>query len=85
MSAWVRLARWDAFSNPMKQNTTDTDTVERITYTGQEAAAALGVSGTTLWRWEKRGLIKPVPGIRLKLFSVAELKRFASASRREAA
>ena len=33
------------------------------------------VSGVTLWRWEKAGLIDRVPGFRGKLWTVASIKR----------
>lgn len=53
--------------------------VERLALNKQEAAAALGISDTTLWRLEKRGKIRSVPGIRHKIYPRAELERFLSA------
>jgi hypothetical protein len=50
--------------------------VERLTYNAREARQALGVSSTTLWRLEKRGLIAPIGGLRTKLFSIAAIRRF---------
>jgi hypothetical protein len=50
----------------------------RITLSTQEACAALGISVTSLWRLEKRGLIRAVPHLRVKLWPVAELHRFAN-------
>lgn len=50
--------------------------VERLTLNSREACHALGVSATTLWRLEKRGLITPVPGLRTKLWPVTELNAF---------
>jgi DNA-binding XRE family transcriptional regulator len=50
--------------------------VERLTYNKREAAAALGVSMTSIWRLEKQGLLRPIPGLRYKLFSVAAVRRF---------
>lgn len=50
--------------------------VEKLAYNADEACAALGIKRTTLWRFERRGLIAPVSGIRHKLYSVAEIKRF---------
>jgi predicted site-specific integrase-resolvase len=50
--------------------------IERLTFNSREACQALGVSSTTLWRLEKRGLISSVAGIRTKLYPVAVLRRF---------
>lgn len=64
-----------------KQSTTPavTATVEKITYTAREACAALGIGRTSLWLYEKQGLISSVPGLRRrKLYAAEELKRFAS-------
>lgn len=50
--------------------------VERLAFSSRELCAAIGVSPVTLWRLEKRGLLRPVQGIRHKLYAVAEVKRF---------
>ena len=50
--------------------------VVRLTYTTREACIALGIGVTTLWRLEKRGLIRSVPGIRHKLYPRANLIKF---------
>lgn len=50
--------------------------VQKLAYSAKEASEALGVSTTTLWRLEKRGLIRAVPGMRVKLYGVDELRRF---------
>jgi hypothetical protein len=50
--------------------------IERLAYTKEELCASLSLSPVTLWRLEKRGLIHSVAGIRHKLYSVAEVKRF---------
>lgn len=52
--------------------------LEKLAYNADEACAALGIGRTSLWRLEKRGLIRAVPGLRCKLFSVDSLKRFAN-------
>jgi hypothetical protein len=60
-------------------NTSPNDTPippEKLAFSKSELAAAIGLSGVTLWRLEKRGLLKPVPGIRHKLFARAEVERF---------
>lgn len=50
--------------------------IERLAYTKDELTKALSLSPITLWRLEKRGLIHSIAGIRHKLYSVAEVKRF---------
>ena len=50
--------------------------IERLAYTKEELCASLTLSPVTLWRLEKRGLIHSVAGIRHKLYSVTEVKRF---------
>ncbi len=50
--------------------------IERLAYTKDELCTSLSLSPITLWRLEKRGLIHAVAGIRHKLYSVAEVKRF---------
>ena len=46
----------------------------RLAYTKAQLLDVLPVSSTTLWRWEKRGILKPIPGIRHKLYSVAAVR-----------
>lgn len=50
--------------------------VERLAYTRSELCSSLNISPITLWRLERRGLIRSVPGVRHKIFSVAEVQRF---------
>ena len=50
--------------------------IERLAYTKEELCVSLSLSPITLWRLEKRGLIHSIAGIRHKLYSVAEVKRF---------
>jgi hypothetical protein len=59
--------------------------IERLTYTTKETCTALGVSSTTLWRIQARGLLHPIPGMRNKLFSVAAIHRFVNQSKAGAA
>lgn len=66
-------------SNNENAPTTHAETpqhIERLAYTKDELTKALSLSPVTLWRLEKRGLIHAVTGIRHKLYSVAEVKRF---------
>ena len=48
----------------------------RLAYTKAEACSALGISPTTLWRLEKRGLLRPVKHLRTLLYPLRELERF---------
>jgi len=49
-----------------------------LAVTEKQARAMLGgISGTTLWRLRKRGLIRAVPGLRI-LYSVEELRAFVA-------
>lgn len=49
---------------------------EKLAYNKDELCAVLGVSPVTLWRLEKRGLLRPVPGIRHKLYSRKVVEAF---------
>lgn len=56
--------------------------VERLAFNLDEVRAALGgVSVTTIWRWERRGLLNAVPGVRTKLFPKTEVERFLARAR----
>ena len=50
--------------------------VERLAFTSEEAAQAMGISLVTLWRLEKRGLLKPSRALRTPRWSRAEIERF---------
>ena len=56
----------------------DTQLPERLAYSRKELAAELNLSPVPLWRLETKGLIKPVPGVRHKMYSNAEVNRFLS-------
>jgi hypothetical protein len=49
---------------------------DRLALNIGEAADALGVSRTTLWRLCQRGLLKPSYALRTPLFPVSEIERF---------
>ena len=49
---------------------------EKLAYSGRELQVLLGCSHVTLWRLEKRGLLKPVAGIRTKLYSRKSVENF---------
>ncbi len=50
--------------------------VNRFAYTMRETAGLLGVNYQTVYRLNKRGLLRSSSGLRTKLFSVEEIKRF---------
>ena len=62
--------------NPDTEITEHAPKIERLTYTKRELCAALRLSPVSIYRLEVRGLLRPIPGIRHKLFSVAEVTRF---------
>jgi DNA-binding transcriptional MerR regulator len=49
---------------------------KKLAYTIAELSSALGVSAHTLYRLEKRGLIKAIPGIRHKIYPAASIDKF---------
>ena len=53
----------------------------KLAYTLKELCDELGVSRVTLYRMEIRGLLKPLPYFRHKIFSRAEVERFLSGER----
>jgi predicted site-specific integrase-resolvase len=55
--------------------------VERLAYNARETAQALGISLVTLWRLEKRGLLKPSRALRIPLWSRTEIERFLEATK----
>jgi len=56
--------------------------LEKLAFTKKELCESLGLCPVTLWRLEKRGLLKPVPGIRHKLYARREGKRFLAGTSR---
>ena len=48
----------------------------RLTRTMRETAEIIGVNYLTVHRLAQRGLLKPVPGLRHKLFTMAEINRY---------
>lgn len=51
-------------------------TTQKLAYPIEELMAELGVSKTTIWRWESLGLLKPVPYLRHKIYAREEVERF---------
>lgn len=52
--------------------------VEMLAYTAEQVCAALQISKVTLWRLEKRGLLRPLPQLRHKRYPAEAVKRFAT-------
>ena len=55
--------------------------VERLAYTSEETAQALNISLVTLWRLERRGLLKPSRALRTPRWSRTEIERFLEDTR----
>jgi len=55
--------------------------IERLAYTSEETAEALNISMVTLWRLEKRGLLKPSRALRTPRWSRTEIERFLEETR----
>lgn len=53
--------------------------VERLAYTADQVCAALQISKVTLWRLERRGLLRPVPHLRHKRYSASAITQFLAA------
>jgi predicted site-specific integrase-resolvase len=62
----------------VSSNNTDGSNLQRIAYSKKEACEVLGLSNVTLWRLEKKGLLKPIHGLRHKIYSVEAIKKFAA-------
>ena len=50
----------------------------KLAYTLQELSAELGISRVSFYRLEARGILKPLPYLRHKLYSREEVARFLS-------
>jgi len=49
---------------------------QKLAYTVAELSDELGLSRVSIYRLEVRGLLKPVPGIRKKLYARTEVEKF---------
>ena len=69
------MGRWFArmSNHPQLQPTAS---VEKLAYNTRELSQALGLSTVTLWRLTNRGLLRPIEGLRHKLYSKKEVERF---------
>ena len=52
--------------------------IERLTYSVEESAFALGVSKPTIYRLLTRRLLRPVPGLRHKRIPCKQVRRLAA-------
>ena len=52
--------------------------IERLTYSVEESAFALGVSKPTIYRLLTRRLLRPVPGLRHKRIPCQQVRRLAA-------
>jgi predicted DNA-binding transcriptional regulator AlpA len=50
--------------------------IERLAFTTEETATALGIDRTSVWRLVKRGLLRPSKALRTPLFPRSEIQRF---------
>jgi DNA-directed RNA polymerase specialized sigma24 family protein len=53
-----------------------TANIERLAFNAEETAQTLGISLVTLWRLERRGLLKPSRALRTPRWSRTEIERF---------
>ena len=58
----------------------DGPALPRLAYSMRETAGILGVNYQTVYRLNKRGLLKSAGGLRTKLFPVTEIERFLNAT-----
>jgi excisionase family DNA binding protein len=52
--------------------------IERLTYSVEESAAALGLSKPTIYRLISRRVLRPLPGLRHKRIPCEQVRRFGS-------
>jgi len=56
--------------------------IERLAHTTEQTCEMLGgISRVSLWRLEKRGLIKASKALRMKLYARTEIERFLEATK----
>jgi len=65
-------------SSESNSSAPETTPVERLTYSVEESAAALGVSKPTIYRLLARRLLRPVPGIRHKRIPCQQVRSLVS-------
>lgn len=65
---------------PTSGETSDTPALPRLAFSMAETATILGLSYQTVYRLNKRGLLKSSSALRTKLFSIVEIERFLKVS-----
>ena len=53
----------------------------RLSYTRKQLCEELSLSPDTLYKLENQGLLRPLPGIRHKIYSRSEVERFLSSGK----
>lgn len=61
---------------PENQNPSDAPALQRLAFSMRETAALIGVNYQTVYRLNKRGLLRSSNALRTKLFSKTEIERF---------
>ena len=61
---------------PARSEPATKDLAPKLAYTLKELSSELGVSRVTIYRLTARGLLKPLPYLRTKVFAKAEVERF---------
>jgi hypothetical protein len=64
-----------------KPNQTQETGAEKSPFSRSELLAFLGICSTTLWKLERAGRIRAVPGLGRKLYPRAEIDRFLTLPR----
>ena len=64
-----------SFNRPTNKDS-DNIKVERLAYSVQETADALGVSYITVYRLLQRGVLKAIPSLRHRIIPAKEIDRF---------
>lgn len=63
---------------PSGEQKSEAPTLPRLAYSMEETAKILGLSYQTVYRLNKRGLLRSSSALRHKLFAMAEIERFLS-------
>jgi hypothetical protein len=72
----TRLGSSDPKRNNQPATPPPVSAMLKLAYPIEELMAELGVTRTTVWRWEALELLKPVPHLRHKIYAREEVERF---------
>ena len=72
-------------SSETAENSAGIGHTEKLAFTGKEMQTLLDCSHVTIWRLEKRGLLRPVAGLHKKLYSRATVEAFLNGNTQHAA